>query len=289
MPILMGHGDTTMSIRRAYRDVRSDHASVKIEGVPTAADRRRGQLTSGSTLPHRGQITLVSLSDRSTDLADTYMHQRTLTDQHVASVCDGYDDITVDNCTSGICRLRQRRYVAFDDEIAVNTDLLTDLKLDSDIDNYGSNYCRAVRTGRPNLKNELTLTDVDDITYVRGRKLKSFAHVDAPSTGHDDGGTYDPRQFVSSRIQPTSTQRQPVCLQSDGYYLDAYDLPNPDRPLPDVRCRRGRGRTPDFMDRDDRRHCYEASRLEFAIFLVCPTPGSFYSVVPDSAEMKYKL
>jgi len=30
-------------------------------------------------------------------------------------------------------------------------------------------------------------------------------------------------------------------------------------------------------------------RLEFAIFPVRPTPGSFYSVVPDSAEMKYKL
>jgi len=43
-------GDTTTSIRRAYRDVGSDHASVKIEGVPTAADRRRGQPTSGSTL-----------------------------------------------------------------------------------------------------------------------------------------------------------------------------------------------------------------------------------------------
>ena len=179
------------------------------------------------------------------------MHQHTLTDKHVASVCDAYDGITVDNCTFGICRPRQRRYVAFDDEIAVNADLLTDLKLDGDMDNYGSNYCRPIRTGRRNQKNELTLTDVDDITYGRERKLKSFAHVDAPSTGHADGGTYDPRQFVSSGKRPASTQRSPVRLQSGGYYLDADDLANLDRPPPDVRCGRGRSRTPDFMDRDD--------------------------------------
>jgi len=29
--------------------------------------------------------------------------------------------------------------------------------------------------------------------------------------------------------------------------------------------------------------------LEFAISLVRPTPGSFYSIVPDSAERNYKL
>jgi len=182
-------GNTTTSIRRAYSDVGSDHASVKIEGVPTAADLRRGQLTSGSTLPGRGQLSLVEVKQLWSVYQIDLLTSQTLTCINVQLQTNTLllfvmlMMTTVNNCSSGICRPRQRRYVAFDDEIAVNADLLTDLELNSDIDNYGSNYCRPVRTGHPNLKNELTLTDVDDITYGRGRKLKSFADVDAPSTG----------------------------------------------------------------------------------------------------------